>query len=305
MDTKRPKIPAEAVEVYTQFSHGEVNRRDFLSGVKRFAIGGLTTTAIVEALMPNYALGQQVPREDERIRASYETLPSPNGNGYIRGYLVRPFSADSRRAEPAQLPGVIVIHENRGLNPHTEDVARRFALANFMAFAPDALTTVGGYPGDDFQGGQLFRTIDREKMTTDFVAAARWLKSRPDCNGRIAATGFCFGGGLSNTLAVLLGADLAAAAPFYGGAPAVEDVSDIRAAMLIHHGALDTRLVGAYPDYAAAMVTSDITHEGHIYPDSVHGFFNDATPARYNQATAEEAWTRTIAWFNRYMREAA
>ncbi|MEE8131162.1 MAG: dienelactone hydrolase family protein, partial [Vicinamibacterales bacterium] len=199
----------------------------------------------------------------------------------------------------------IVIHENRGLNPHTEDVARRFALANFMAFAPDALTTVGSYPGDDYQGGQLFRGIDREKMTADFVAAARWLKSRPDCNGRIAATGFCFGGGMSNTLAVLLGADLAAAAPFYGGAPAAEDVPKIRTAMLIHHGALDTRLVEAYPDYEAAMQANNVTHEGHIYPDSVHGFFNDATPERYNQVTAEEAWMRTIAWFNQYTREAA
>jgi carboxymethylenebutenolidase len=305
MDAKRTKIPREAVDLYTQFIHGEVSRRDFLAGMKRFTIAGLTTTALVEALMPNYALGQQVPREDERIRASYETLPSPEGNGYIRGYLVRPFSADSRSETPARLPGVIVIHENRGLNPHTEDVARRFALANFMAFAPDALTTVGGYPGDDYRGGQLFGSIDRDKMTQDFVAAARWLKSRPDCNGRIAATGFCFGGGMSNTLAVLLGADLAAAAPFYGGAPAAEDVSKIRAAMLIHHGALDTRLVAAYPDYEAAMQRNNVTYEGHIYPDSVHGFFNDATPERYNKATAEEAWTRTIGWFNRYTREAA
>jgi carboxymethylenebutenolidase len=302
MDSQRPKIPAEAVDLYTQFIHGDVSRRDFLSGVKRFAAVGLTATAIVEALMPDYARGQQVAKEDERIRASYETLPSPDGNGYIRGYLVRPFSADSRSETPSQLPGVIVIHENRGLNPHTEDVARRFALANFMAFAPDALTTVGGYPGDDYQGGQLFRTIDRENMTADFVAAARWLKSRPDCNGRIASTGFCFGGGMSNTLAVLLGADLAAAAPFYGGGPAAADVSRIRAAMLIHHGALDTRLVGAYPEYEAAMQASQVTYEGHIYPDSVHGFFNDATPERYNKATAEEAWTRTLEWFNQYTR---
>ena len=304
MDPQRLKLPPEAVDLYTQFIHGEVDRRDFLSGVKRYAIGGLTTAVIIEALMPNYALGQQVSKEDERIRASDETLPSPDGNGYIRGYLVRPFSADSRSEDPAQLPGVIVIHENRGLNPHTEDVARRFALAGFMAFAPDALTTVGGYPGDDYEGGQLFRTIDREKMTADFVAAARWLQSRPDCTGRIAATGFCFGGGMSNTLAVLLGADLAAAAPFYGGAAAAEDVPKIQAAMLIHHGALDTRLVGAYPDYEAAMQANNVTHEGHIYPDSVHGFFNDATPERYNQAAAEEAWTRTIAWFNRYTQEA-
>ena len=305
MNPKRPKIPAEAVDLYTQFIHGEVSRRDFLSGVKRFAIGGLTASAIIEALMPNYALGQQVSREDERIRASYETLPSPEGNGYIRGYIVRPFSADSRSETPAKLPGIIVIHENRGLNPHTEDVARRFALANFMAFAPDALTTVGGYPGDDYQGGQLFRTIDREKMTADFVAAARWVKSRPDCNGRIAATGFCFGGGMSNTLAVILGTDLAAAAPFYGRAPTIEDVPKIRAAMLIHHGSLDTRLVQAHPAYEQAMEANNVMHEGHIYPDSVHGFFNDATPERYNQATAEEAWARTIEWFNRFTRQTA
>ena len=305
MDPQRPKIPAEAVDLYTQFIHGEVSRRDFLSGVKRFTVGGLTTAAIVEALMPNYALGQQVSRDDERITVSYETLPSPDGNGYLRGSLVRPFSADSRSETSAQLPGVIVIHENRGLNPHTEDVARRFALANFMAFAPDALTTVGGYPGDDYEGGQLFRTIDRGRMTADFVAAARWLKARPDCNGRVAATGFCFGGGMCNTLAVLLGADLAAAAPFYGGAAAAEDVPKIEAAMLIHHGALDTRLVEAYPEYEAAMQANNVTHEGHIYPDSVHGFFNDATPERYNQAAAQEAWTRTIAWFNRYTRESA
>jgi carboxymethylenebutenolidase len=304
MAPKRPKIPAEAVDLYTQFIHGDVSRREFLAGMKRFTVGGLTTAALVEALMPNYALGQQVSKDDERIRASYETLPSPDGNGYVRGYLVRPFSADSRSETSAQLPGVVVIHENRGLNPHTEDVARRFALANFMAFAPDALTTVGGYPGDDYQGGQLFRGIDGDKMTADFVAAARWLKARSDCNGRIAATGFCYGGGMSNTLAVLLGADLAAAAPFYGRGPAIEDVPKIQAAMLIHHGDLDTRLVEAYPDYEAALEANNVTHEGHIYPNSVHGFFNDATPERYNEATAEEAWTRTIAWFNRYTRDA-
>ena len=305
MEPRKSKIPAEAVELYTRYIHGEVSRRDFFAGVKRFAVAGLTGAAIVEALMPNYALGQQVARDDERIKASYETVPSPDGNGFIRGYLVRPFSADSRSQTPSQLPGVIVIHENRGLNPHTEDVARRFALENFMAFAPDALTSVGGYPSDDYRGGQLFGTIDRSRMTQDFVAAAQWLKSRPDCTGNIGVTGFCFGGGMSNTLAVLLGADLAAAAPFYGGAPSPEDVGNIKAAMLIHHGALDTRLVSAYPAYEAELGNNDIPHEGHIYPDSVHGFFNDATPERYNKATAQEAWTRTIEWFNQYVRGAS
>jgi carboxymethylenebutenolidase len=303
MESKK-KIPAEAVDLYTQFIHGEVSRRDFLAGVQRFAIGGLTAAVIVEALMPNYALGQQVSRDDERITASYETLPSPDGHGFIRGYLVRPFSADSRSETSAQLPGVIVIHENRGLNPHTEDVARRFALENFMAFAPDGLTSVGGYPSDDFRGGQLFAELDRSKVTQDFVAAARWLKSRPDCTGTIGATGFCFGGSTSNTLAVQLGADLAAAAPFYGGAPAVADVSKIRAAMQIHHGALDTRLVNAYPEYEAALRSNNVTYEGHIYPDSVHGFFNDATPERYNRPAAELAWTRMIDWFNQHVQGA-
>src|ERR1700746_2535703 len=170
------KIPAEAVDLYSQFIHGEISRRDFLNGVERFAVGGLTGAAIIEALMPNYALGQQVRKDDERIRASYETIPSPDGNGYTRGYFVRPDSANSRDEKPAKLPGVIVIHENRGLNPHTEDVARRFALENFMAFAPDALAAVGGYPGAHYKGGQLFSKLDAAKRTQDFVAAAMWLK---------------------------------------------------------------------------------------------------------------------------------
>jgi carboxymethylenebutenolidase len=302
MEQERKKIPAEAVELYTRYIHGEVSRRDFLAGVQRFAIAGLTAGAIVEALTPNYALGQQVSKNDERIKASYETVPSPNGNGFIRGYLVRPFSADSRTETPAKVPGVIVVHENRGLNPHTEDVARRFALENFMAFAPDALTSVGGYPGDDYKGGVLFAKIDRPKMTQDFVAAAQWLKSRPDSNGKVAATGFCFGGGMSNTLAVLLGPDLAAAAPFYGGAPMPADVAKIKAAMLVHHGALDAALANAYPAFEAELKKNNIPHEGHIYPASVHGFFNDATPERYNKAAAEQAWKRTIEWFNQYTR---
>src|ERR1700739_775454 len=191
------KIPAEAVDLYTRFIHGEISRRDFLNGVEGFAVAGLTASAIVEALLPNYALGQQVRKDDERIKASYETIPSPNGNGYVRGYFVRPDSANSRSETPSKLPGILVIHENRGLNPHTEDVARRFALENFMAFAPDALASVGGYPGDDYKGGQLFSKIDPAKRTQDFVASAQWLKARPDCTGKIGATGFCFGGSMA------------------------------------------------------------------------------------------------------------
>jgi len=298
------KIPAEAVELYDRFIHGEIDRRDFLSGVERFAVAGLTASAIVEALMPNYALGQQVHKDDERIKASYETIPSPDGNGYMKGYLVRPFSADSRSDTPSKLPGVIVIHENRGLNPHTEDVARRFALENFMAFAPDALTIFGGYPGDDNKGGQLFAKLDGAKRTADFIAAAMWLKSRSDCTGQIGATGFCFGGGMANRLAVVLGKDLGAAAPFYGGPPPADDVPKIKAAMLIHHGALDKMLSEGWPAQEAELKKNNIRYEGHIYPNSVHGFFNDATPERYNKVTAPQAWTRTVEWFNQYVRGA-
>jgi len=303
--TERPKIPAEAVDLYSQFIHGQIGRRAFFEGVKRYAVGGLTATALVDALMPNYALGQQVRKDDERVKASYETIPSPDGNGYIKGYFARPDSQSTRDAMPTKLPGVIVIHENRGLNPHTEDVARRFALENFIAFAPDALSTMGGYPGDDYQGGVLFGKLNGPKRTQDFVAAAKWLKSHPLCNGQLACTGFCFGGSLTNQLSVILGPDMNAVAPFYGAAPPPADIPKIKAAVLIHHGALDKMLSGAYPAQEAELKKNNIRYEGHIYPNSVHGFFNDATPERYNKVTAQQAWTRTIEWFNQYARGGA
>jgi carboxymethylenebutenolidase len=302
MHPEKPKLPTEAIELYNRYIHGEIGRRDFLSGVKRFAVAGLTAGAIVDALMPNYAAAQQVSKTDERIKGSYVTVPSPQGNGSIKGYLVRPFSADTRDATPAKLPGIVVVHENRGLNPHIEDITRRFALANFMAFAPDALTSVGGYPGDDARGGELFAKVDTAKKLEDFVAAALWLKARPDCTGKIGATGFCYGGGIANSLAVRLGADLAAAAPFYGGAPPAADVAKIKAAILVHHGALDTRLAEAWPAYDEALKAAGVAHEGHIYPGAVHGFNNDATPERYNKAAADQAWQLTIDWFNKYVR---
>jgi carboxymethylenebutenolidase len=302
MARERRTVPAEAVELYNQFIHGEISRRDFLNGAQKFAVAGLTAGAIVAALMPNYAEAQQVSRTDERIKASYVTVPSPQGNGFVRGYLVRPFSADSREATPSKLPGIIVVHENRGLNPHTEDVARRFALANFMAFAPDVLSSVGGYPGDDYQAAQLFSKVDTAKKFEDIVASALWLKARPDCTGKIGVTGFCYGGGVSNQLAVRLGADLAAAVPFYGRAPADADVAAIKAAILVQHGALDTGTIAAWPAYEKALKAANVPHEGYLYANSVHGFFNDATPERYNETAATEAWTRTIAWFNKYVR---
>ena len=302
MEPTNPRVPREAVRLYDLFIHGEINRRDFMDGVQKFAVGGLTAAALVEALMPNYAAGQQVSKTDDRIKATYETVPSPQGNGSIKGYLVRPISADTRSEMPAKLPGVIVVHENRGLNPHIEDIARRFALANFMAFAPDGLTSLGGYPGDDYKGGQMFSKVDGKKMAEDFVAAAMWLKSRSDCSGKITSTGFCYGGGVANTLAVRLGADIAAAAPYYGGPPAKDDVTKIKAAILVHHGELDTRLASTWPAYDMALTAASVPHEGYIYPGAVHGFNCDATPERYNKAASELAWGRTINWFNKYAR---
>ena len=302
MEPTRPKLPSGAIELYNLFIHGEISRRDFMDGLQRFAIGGLTAATLAEALMPNYARGQQVSKTDDRIKASYETVPSPNGNGSIKGYFVRPVSADTRNATPSKLPGIIVVHENRGLNPHIEDIARRLALANFMAFAPDGLTSLGGFPGDDYKGGLLFAKIDGKKMGEDMVAAAAWLKSRSDCTGKIGATGFCYGGGVANMLAVRLGADLGAAVPFYGSVPAPADIPKIKAAVLVHHGELDTRLASTWPAYDQALTAANVPHEGYIYPGAVHGFNCDATPERYNKAAADLAWQRTIDWFNKYAR---
>jgi carboxymethylenebutenolidase len=301
MEPTKPQLPTEAVKLYNLFIHGEISRRAFMDGVQKFATGGLAAAAIIDALMPNYAQGQQVSKADDRIKATYETLPSPNGNGSMRGYLVRPASADTRSEKPSKLPGIIVIHENRGLNPHIEDIARRFALANFMAFAPDALTSVGGFPGDDFRGGQMFSKIDGKKMSEDFVAAAMWLKSRPDCTGKIGATGFCYGGGMSNILAVRMGADIAAAAPYYGAVPPGDDIPKIKAAILVHHGELDTRLAATWPSFDQALTLAKVPHEGYIYPGSVHGFNCDATPERYNKAASDLAWQRTVGWFTKYV----
>ena len=297
MESQTPKVPREAVQLYDEFIHGHINRRAFLDGVTKYAVGGLAATTIVELLMPNYAAGQQVTPTDARLKTEYATVPSPQGNGTIKGYLVRPAGAGTTK-----LPAILVIHENRGLNPHIEDIARRFGLANFMAFAPDGLTSVGGYPGDDEKGGQLFGTVDRAKMAEDLYASAVWLKNRADSTGKLGVTGFCFGGGVANTLAVRMGADLAAAAPFYGAAPPTADVPKIKAAIQVHHGEMDTRLVMAWPAYEAALKAAGVPYEGHIYPGAVHGFNNDATPARYNKAAADEAWASTIRWFNKYVR---
>ena len=292
------QIPREAIKLYDLYIHGEIPRREFMERLNAFTAAGLALPALVEALMPNYAAGQVVAPTDPRVKTSYETVSSPNGNGSIKGLLARPASASAT----TKLPAILVVHENRGLNPHIEDVARRLAVANFMAFAPDGLTSVGGYPGDDDKGGQLFGKVDRTKMGEDLLAAAVWVKGRPDSTGRLGATGFCFGGGIANALAVRMGAELAAAVPYYGGAPATADVPKIKAAVLVHHGSEDTRLVMAWPEYEAALKANKVTYEGHIWPGAVHGFNNDATPARYNKDAADKAWALTLGWFNKYVR---
>src|SRR2546425_9185914 len=213
MESKKSKLPAGAIELYNVYIHGGMSRRDFLDGAQKFAVGGLTVAAIVEGLLPNYAEAQQVPKDDRRLKTEYATVPSPQGNGNIKGYLVRPANATGK------LPAVLVVHENRGLNPHIEDIARRLGIANFMGFAPDGLTSVGGYPGDDDKGGQLFSTVNGPKMQEDFLASANWLRMRSDFTGKLGVTGFCYGGGVANTLAVRMGGDLAAAVPYYGQPP--------------------------------------------------------------------------------------
>ena len=295
-DTKVLELPKELVQLYNVYIHGGMSRREFMDSTKKFAVGGLTVAAIAEAMMPNYALGQQVPKDDKRLKTETATVQSPMGNGTIKGYLVRPASAAGK------LPAILVVHENRGLNPHIEDIARRLGLAGFMAFAPDGLTSVGGYPGDDDKGGQLFGTVDRNKMTEDFVASATWLKNRSDCTGKLGVTGFCYGGGIANTLAVRLGGDLAAAVPYYGQPPAAADVAKIKAAILVHHGEMDTRLAQSWPAYEMALKAAGVPHDGHIWPGAVHGFNNDATPQRYNEAAAKQSWTLTIDWFNKYLK---
>jgi carboxymethylenebutenolidase len=297
MEPTKTPVPREAIDAYNLYIHGHIDRRSFMDRVKKVAVSSAAAAAIVDQLMPNYAAAQQVSPTDSRIKGEYATVPSPQGNGSIKGYLVRPANAGTNR-----LPAILVVHENRGLNPHIEDIARRLALENFMAFAPDGLTSVGGYPGDDEKGGAMFGKVDRAKMAEDLYAAAVWVKSRPDSSGRLGVTGFCFGGGIANSLAVRMGADLQAAVPYYGGAPPAADVAKIKAAVLVHHGGEDKRLVDAYPEYEAAMKAAGVRHEGYIYPGAVHGFNNDATPQRYNKAAAEQAWQRTVAWFNKYVR---
>ncbi len=258
-------------------------------------MGGVTATAIWESLRPNYAWAEQVPKDDKRLKTERVTVPSPKGNGEIKGYFVRPPTPHEK------LPGVLVIHENRGLNPYIEDVARRLGVLGYMAFAPDGLTSVGGYPGDEEKAAALFGPIDKPKMTEDFIASAHWLKDRSDCTGKIGAVGFCFGGSMVNTLAVRLGSDLSAAVPFYGGQPNAADAAKIKAPMLLHYGSLDARITGGWPAFEEALKANHVTYECYVYEGANHGFHNDTTP-RYDEAAAKLAWQRTTDFFNKYLK---
>jgi carboxymethylenebutenolidase len=291
---KASEFPQELLNLLDRYVHGEINRRDFFDGAQKFATGGVTAAALFEMLRPNYAWATQIAPDDKRIQTSRETVPSPQGNGSIRGYLARPANA-------TKLPAVLVIHENRGLNPYIEDVTRRLAVADFIAFAPDGLTSVGGYPGDDEKGAELFKTVDMAKMQEDFLAAATWLKSRPDSTGKLGVVGFCFGGGIVNWLAVRMGPDLAAAVPFYGAQPSAANTAKIKAPINAQYAELDARITGGWPAFDAELTAAKVPHEGHIYKGANHGFHNDTTP-RYDETAAKEAWQRTLDWFNKYLR---
>ncbi len=292
---KASDFPQELLNLFDKYVHGEIQRRDFLEGAQKFAVGGVTAAALFEMLRPNYAWAQQVPKDDKRIKTEVVTVPSPKGTGSIKGLFVKPANATGK------LPGVLVVHENRGLNPYIEDVARRLGTENFLAFAPDGLTSVGGYPGTDEEGARKFGQVDRNKMADDLEAAARWLKDRPDCTGKLGVVGFCFGGGVANNLAVRMGSDLTAAVAFYGGQPPAADVSRIKAAMMLHYAALDTRITSAWPAYEEALKANNVPYSAFTYENANHGFHNDTTP-RYDEAAAKLAWQRTLEHFNKYLR---
>jgi len=284
----------ELLDLYDFYAHGKITKREFLDRAGKFAVGGVTAVALLNMLSPNYALAEQVSFTDPDIEAKYITYPSPNGHGDVRGYLVRPAGS-----EDMPLSTVLVVHENRGLNPYIEDVARRVAKAGFMALAPDGLTSVGGYPGNDVDGRELQRTVDGTKLMNDFFAGAEHLMAREDSTGKVGCVGFCYGGGVCNALAVAY-PELAASVPFYGRQAAAGDVPKIQAPLLIHYTGLDERVNAGWPEYEAALQTNDKTYEAHIYEGVNHGFHNDSTP-RYDEAMAELAWDRTIAWFENHL----
>ena len=286
---KASDFPPEVLKLFDGYVHGGISRRDFLDRAAKYAIGGFTATAMLEALSPNFAWAEQVKAGDPRITVEYVAYLSPQGSGKMRGYLARPANARSK------LPAVVVIHENRGLNPYIEDVARRLATEGYLAFAPDALTPVGGYPGNEDQARELFAKLDAGKRSEDLAAAVDYVKLRSDYSGKFGAVGFCFGGGVVNAFATRF-PDMKAGAPYYGAQPKPEDVPKIKAAMLMHYAGKDDRVNAGWPAYEAALKANKVRHQGFIYPNTEHGFHNDTTP-RYDEAAAKLSWQRTLALF--------
>ena len=290
---KASDFPQEVLALFDQYVHGLIDRRGFMDGASRFTAGGMTASVMFDALRPHYEWAQQVPPGDARVRTEYVTYPSPQGHGTMRGLMAWPENATG------PFPTVLVIHENRGLNPYIEDVVRRFAAAGFLSFGPDALTPLGGYPGNDDDGRDMQRQLDRDKVTNDFLAAAGFLMEHQDSTGRVGAVGFCFGGGMVNTLAVRL-PDLGAAVPFYGGQPPADQVSGIEAPLMIHYAGLDERINAGWPAYRAALDAAGKVYTMYMYENTNHGFHNDTTP-RYDEAAAQLAQERTIAFFREHL----
>ena len=284
----------ELLILFDAYVHGALDRRGFLDRARKYAVGGMTAAMVLEALSPKFAEAQQVPKDDARLTASYVEYPSPEGYQKMRGYLVRPATATGK------LPSVLVVHENRGLNPHIEDIARRIALDHYMTFAPDALFPLGGYPGSEDKARELFPTLDQTKTRTDFVAAANYLRTRPDSTGKLGAVGFCWGGATVNILATRV-PELLAGVPFYGGPPPIEDVPKIKAALLLQFGGADERVNASWPAYEAALKAANVKYEAHIYEGAQHGFNNDTTP-RYDEKSAKLAWERTMAFFAKHLK---
>jgi carboxymethylenebutenolidase len=291
---KATDYPQELLDLFDLYVHGDIDRRKFLDRAQKFAVGGVTAMALWESLRPNYAFAQQVPADDMRLKTERVTVPSPNGNGTINGYYVRPAKITGK------IPAVLVIHENRGLNPYIEDVARRLGTNGYLAFAPDGLTSLGGYPGDEEKATAMFPKVDAAKMFEDFVASAAWLKARPECSGKYGAVGFCFGGSTVNKLAVRL-PDLNAVVSYYGGQPNADDTAKIKAPLLLHYASLDTRITGGFPAWEEALKANHVTYSEYVYDGANHGFHNDTTP-RYDEAAAKLSWQRTLDFFNKYLK---
>jgi carboxymethylenebutenolidase len=280
-------------DLFDRYVHGLIDRRAFLDGAARFAAGGMTAAMLLEALSPRFAEAQQVASDDKRLHTEKVEYPSPKGSGKVRGYLVRPTKSKGK------LPAVLVVHENRGLNPHIEDVARRLALEGFLTFAPDALSPLGGYPGDEDKARALFQKLDQARTREDFVAAATWLAKRPECTGKVGVVGFCYGGGIANLLATRL-PELAAAVPFYGSQPTAEEVAHIKAPLLIHYAEHDDRINAGIPAFKTALEANHVRYEIFQYPGTQHGFNNDTTP-RYDKTAAALAWQRTVDFFKKHL----